>query len=391
MTTPEQTVKNILAAHEPSLLDVVRKIHATPELSEQEVQACAWLSDLLDTWGFDVETGYKNLPTAFNATAGKDGPHVCFMAEYDALPGIGHGCGHNLIAGVALGAGVALKGLLEQHGVPGRVTVMGTPAEEVRGAKIDLIKAGALEDVDLALMAHPTNYATAPYAGESGIIQFNVCYAGRTSHAADAPEKGLNALDAIRLLFTGVDAWRQQMTETSRVHGVIRDGGQAPNIIPDHAAAEFYLRAFDQELLTAMRRRFENIAKGAALMTDTVLTLEEIPNPYKPGKPNEPVNQMFFELAQKEEMAPEWMEPSRGSSDFGDVTYEVPGMHAYFNISGNDPDIIIHSRQFTDASATDFAFSQMNKMARILTRIGWAFITEPNFRNKVQEAFPFDR
>ena len=391
MTTPEITIQTILDRHAPELLDVVRKIHATPELSEKEFNACAWLSELLDAWGFTVETGYKNLPTAFNATSGKTGPHVCFMAEYDALPGIGHGCGHNLIAGVALGAGVAVKTLLEQHGLPGRISVMGTPAEEVRGAKIDLIKAGALKDVDMALMAHPHNDATTPYAGESGIIQYDVSFAGRSSHAADSPEKGCNALDAVRLLFNGVDAWRQQLPETSRVHGVIRDGGQAPNIIPDHASAEFYVRAFDLELLLAMKARFENIAKGAALMTDTSLTLEEIPNPYKPGIPNDPVNQMFFEQAMDMGMSPEWMEPTRGSSDFGDVTYEVPGMHAYFNITANNPDIVLHSRQFTQAAASDFAFNQMKKTARILARIAWAFISEPEFRTRVQAAFPFNK
>ena len=390
MTTPEKTIQSILDTHEPELLDVVRKIHATPELSEKEFKACAWLSELLDAWGFTVETGYKNLPTAFNATAGKTGPHVCVMAEYDALPGIGHGCGHNLIAGVALGAGVAVKALLEQHGLPGRISVMGTPAEEVRGAKIDLIKAGALKDVDMALMAHPHNDATTPYAGESGIVQYNVSFAGRSSHAADSPEKGLNALDAVRLLFNGVDAWRQQLPETSRVHGVIREGGQAPNIIPDQASAEFYLRAFELDLLLAMRTRFENIAQGAALMTDTALTLEEIPNPYKPGISNDPVNQMFFDLAKDLGMCPEWMEPTRGSSDFGDVTYEVPGIQAFFNITENNPDIVLHSRQFTQAAATDFAFSQMKKTSRILARIAWAFITEQEFRTRVQAAFPFN-
>ncbi|WP_020589475.1 M20 family metallopeptidase [Desulfobacter curvatus] len=391
MTTLEEQTRSILKAHEQDLLSVISKIHATPELSGKEIQACAWQAELLSAWGFSVETGYKGLATAFNATAGQNKPHICFMAEYDALPGIGHGCGHNLIVGVALGAGVVLKNLLAHHHLPGRVTVMGTPAEEQRGAKIDLIKAGALKDVDLVLMAHPSDNATAPYAGESGIRQFMVSFTGKTAHAADCPEKGVNALDALRLLFNGVDAWRQQLTETSRVHGVIRDGGQAPNIIPDFARAEFYLRDFDLNFLDQMQIRFENIAKGAALMTDTALKFSEIPNPYKPGIPNDPLNQLFFSLARDAGMQPKWPEPSRGSSDFGDVTYEVPAMHAYFNITQNNPDIIIHSKEFAQAAATDFAFSQMKKTARILTQIAWQFLTEPDFRNKVQSAFPFDR
>ncbi|NDY72366.1 M20 family peptidase [Desulfobacter hydrogenophilus] len=391
MTTPKKLIRSILKAHEQDLLSVVRKIHETPELSEKETWACAWQADLLNTWGFSVETGYKGLATAFNATAGQNGPHICFMSEYDALPGIGHGCGHNLIAGVALGGGVVLKNLLAHHHLSGRVTVMGTPAEEQRGAKIDLIKAGALKNVDLVLMAHPSDDATAPYAGESGIRQFMVSYTGKTAHAADCPEKGVNALDAVRLLFNGVDAWRQQLTETSRVHGVIRDGGQAPNIIPDFSRAEFYLRDFDLKFLDQMQIRFENIAKGAALMTDTMLTFSEIPNPYKPGIPNDPINQLFFSLARDAGMQPKWARPSRGSSDFGDVTYEVPAMHAYFNITQNNPGIIIHSREFAQAAATDFAFSQMKKTARILAQIAWQFLTEQDFRQKIQKAFPFSR
>ncbi len=391
MTTPEELTRSILKAHEQDLLSVVRKIHETPELSEKETLACAWQADLLNAWGFSVETGYKGLATAFNATAGQTGPHICFMAEYDALPGIGHGCGHNLIAGVALGAGVVLKNLLALHHLPGRVTVMGTPAEEQRGAKIDLIKAGALKDVDLVLMAHPSDHATSPYAGESGIRQFMVSYTGKTAHAADCPEKGVNALDALRLLFNGVDAWRQQLTETSRVHGVIREGGQSPNIIPDFSRAEFYLRDFDLKFLDQMQVRFENIAKGAALMTDTVLKFSQIPNPYKPGIPNDPLNQVFFSLARDAGMQPQWPEPSRASSDFGDVSHEVPAMHAYFNITQDNPGIIIHSREFAQAAATDFAFSQMKKTARILAQIAWQFLTEQDFRRKVQKAFPFDR
>lgn len=391
MTTPEELTRSILKAHEQDLLSVVRKIHETPELSEKETLACAWQADLLNAWGFSVETGYKGLATAFNATAGQTGPHICFMAEYDALPGLGHGCGHNLIAGVALGAGVVLKNLLALHHLPGRVTVMGTPAEEQRGAKIDLIKAGALKDVDLVLMAHPSDHATSPYAGESGIRQFMVSYTGKTAHAADCPEKGVNALDALRLLFNGVDAWRQQLTETSRVHGVIREGGQSPNIIPDFSRAEFYLRDFDLKFLDQMQVRFENIAKGAALMTDTVLKFSQIPNPYKPGIPNDPLNQVFFSLARDAGMQPQWPEPSRASSDFGDVSHEVPAMHAYFNITQDNPGIIIHSREFAQAAATDFAFSQMKKTARILAQIAWQFLTEQDFRRNVQKAFPFDR
>lgn len=140
-----------------------------------------------------------------------------------------------------------------------------------------------------------------------------------------------------------------------------------------------------------MQVRFKNIVKGAPLMTDTTLKFSEIPNSYKPGIPNDPLNQIFFSLARSAGMQPKWPKPSRGSSDFGDITYEVPAMHAYFNITQNNPGAIIHSREFAQAAATDFAFSQMKKTARILAEIAWQFLTEQDFRRKVQAAFSFDR
>ena len=369
---------------------VVKKIHANPELSGKETLACAFQAGLLERCGFSVTTGFKGLDTAYAASLGTGAPHVCFMAEYDALPGIGHGCGHHLIAGVALGAGIVLKDLMIKNRLKGRVTVMGTPAEEEWGGKIDLIRKGALKDVDVVLMAHPAEHPTSQSMEESGIIQIMAQFHGRIAHAAAGPEKGLNALDAVRLLFSGVDAWRQQLPETSRVHGIIRDGGEAPNIIPDFTRAEFYLRDFDLAVMAAMKKRFENMVKGAALMTDTRGEVEEIPNPYKPGKPNGVLNRMFMDEAQKLGMAPQWRERSRASSDFGDVTYEVPAMQCYFNITGEKTGITLHSREFAACAVTPFAFSQMGKTARILARIGHRFMTDTAFRRDVLKAFPFN-
>lgn len=366
---------------------MVRKIHSTPEISGQETRACAWQAELLTRWGFDVQTGYKGLSTAYKATSGKGAVHVCFMAEYDALPGIGHGCGHHLVAGVALGAGILVKNLMESHGIAGTVTIMGTPAEEQQGCKIDLIRAGALIGVDAALMAHPSDYPTCQSVEESGIIQMMVRFKGRTAHAAEAPEKGANALDAVRLMFNGVDAWRQQLPETCRVHGVIREGGLAPNIIPDAAAAEFYLRDFDPDVLSAMQNRFENIARGAALMTDTSVEIKEIPNAFKPGRPNCEFNKLFMALSRDAGMAPQWLGRSRSSSDFGNVTWEVPAMQAYFNITRDDPSILIHSKEFAQCAISSYALSQMEKTAKILAQMAIMFMIDDKFRSKVQKAF----
>ena len=382
-----QDIEAIYNRYRSQVEEICLDIHAHPELAEEETHACGIQEKLLQGWGFDVQSNYKDLPTAFNAQWGEGHPHVCFMSEYDALPEMGHGCGHNLIAGTALGAGIILKTLMEKEGLPGRVTVMGTPAEEKRGCKVDLIAAGALEDVDLVLMAHPSDEATAQSRGSSGIMQFEVTFHGQSAHAADCPEKGLNALDAVRLLFNGVDCWRQQLPETCRVHGIVTQGGTAPNIIPKEASVDFYLRSFDMDYLEGMETRFRNMARGAALMTDTREVVEMIPHTYKPTRPFKTLNQTFMELAESCGMAPQWLEPGRGSSDFGNVTHEVPGAHVYFNVTRDNPEAVLHSKEFTQCAATSFALEQMAKTAQILARMGRRYLTNPDFRNQVGADF----
>ncbi len=392
------TIENLKTAietcykdHSKEIEHLVLHIHENPELSEEEDLACRLQTEFLEKQGFDVTRHYKGLKTSYAASAGEGFPHICFMSEYDALAGMGHGCGHNLITGVALSSGIILKQLIEDQNLKGRVTIMGTPAEEKRGCKIDLIAAGALKDVDIVLMAHPSDHPTSQSMEASGIMQFIIRFTGKAAHAAASPEKGLNALDAVRLLFAGVDAWRQQLPETCRIHGVIKDGGKAPNIIPDFATADFYVRAFDMDFLLSMKKRFENIAKGAALMTDTTVEVEAVKNAYKPGKPNPVLNQEFMRLAQEYGMAPEWQERSRASSDFGDVTYEVPAMHGFFNITAPNKEIVIHSKEFADCAASSFALDQMGKTARILSEIGYMYVTREDFRKKVLDAFPFKK
>jgi len=391
MENLNNSINTIYNKYTKNIKQIVQKIHETPELSEEETLACKWQVELLEQWGFNVERKFKGLDTAFNATFGNDSPNICIMSEYDALPGMGHGCGHNLITGVALGTGIILKELIKETGLKGSVSIMGTPAEERRGGKIDLIQAGALKDVDIVLMAHPSDHATSQSMEEAGIMQFSISFKGRTAHAAAGPEKGLNSLDAVRLMFNGVDAWRQQLLESCRIHGIIIDGGKAPNIIPDYALADFYIRSLDLDILLSMEKRFKNIAKGAALMTDTQLTIKEIKNSYKPAKPNNELNKAFMKLAHEYKMDPQWLEPSRASSDFGDVTHEIPAMQAYFNITQDKKDIALHSKNFAQCAASSFALLQMEKTSKILSHIGYMYLSKEDFRQKVLAEFPFDK
>ncbi|WDP90349.1 MAG: M20 family metallopeptidase [Desulfobacter sp.] len=382
-----EILQNIFDRYRAAVEEISLDIHAHPELSEEEFRACQSQEKLLERWGFSLQKQYKGLPTAFAATWGNKGPHVCLMSEYDALPGIGHGCGHNLIAGTALGAGILLKEILEKENLAARLTVMGTPAEEKRGCKVDLIQAGALDDVDLVLMAHPSDHPTAQSRGSSGIIQFEVHFQGREAHAADCPEMGANALDAARLLFSGVDCWRQQLPETCRVHGIITQGGTAPNIIPGKASVDFYLRSFDMDYLESMEERFKDMARGAALMTATRMEIKKIPHTYKPARPFHTLNQTFMDLAGAAGMAPQWLGPGRGSSDFGNVTHEVPGLHVYFNITRGEHGIVLHSKEFTQCAGSKFGLAQMEKTSIILAQIGYRFMTDTAFQKQVKADF----
>ncbi len=228
------------------------RIHAHPEVAFEEVQASGWLCELLEASGFAVARGIADMPTAFRAVAGSGTPVVAVLAEYDALPGIGHGCGHNIIATAAAGAGIGLRAVIDELG--GTVQVIGTPAEEVYGGKAQMIRAGAFGGIDAAMMVHPGT-RDAVFTRALACAELRVEYFGREAHAAAQPEKGINALEALILAYNGINALRQHIRRTARVHGVITDGGQAPNIVPGHATASFLVRAEDNEYLEELKRR----------------------------------------------------------------------------------------------------------------------------------------
>jgi amidohydrolase len=255
------------------LWSLALRIHANPELAFKEEKAAAWLTELLEREGCRVERGVGGLPTAFRAeVAGAgDGPTIVLMAEYDALPGIGHACGHNIIATAGAGAGAALAVVtasLPQARLPfaGKIAVVGTPAEEGGAGKVALLDAGVFRDADAAMMIHP-RCGTQVWRPTLGLMKAKVEYFGKAAHAASWPWRGVNALNAVIGLFTALDAMRQQLRPDARVHGVIAVGGQQPNIIPEYTAAEFYLRSLDREYLQEIRRRFEAAAEGAATAT----------------------------------------------------------------------------------------------------------------------------
>ncbi len=270
-------------------------------------------------------------------------------AEYDALPEVGHACGHNVIAAAAMGAGAALSGLAVERGL--RVTVLGTPAEEVGGGKADLIDAGAFEGVDAAMMIHPTPYDD--YApGALAIEEWGVAFHGKTSHASAAPELGRNALDGLVQGYTSVGLLRQHLRHGQQVHGIITNGGAAPNIVPDAAAGEFYLRALTAEDLEDLRARFTACMEGAATSTGTTMTLTRNGHAYEPLKAHRALAEVFTAacVALGRTYDPDPDEGLGGSTDFGNVSQLVPGLHADLGV-GSWP-VVNHQVEFAEHCVT---------------------------------------
>jgi amidohydrolase len=378
-------MRDTIQKNAAALKHLALRIHRHPELGYQERKACAWQVSFLRERGFRVVTPLAGIATAYRAAFGQGRPVFCFTAEYDALPGLGHACGHNLICTAALGAGVALAAQIRRERIPGIVVVMGTPAEELQGGKVRMLKSGAFKGVDAVLMAHPSDRTMAD-SGHSAVTRFDVAFHGRSVHAAAASHKGLNALDAVMLMFHGINAWRQQLPESSRIHGIVRRGGDAPNIIPDLATCSFYLRSPDDRVLAAMVRRFARIVRGAALMTGTRFEISPPRDPYRAGKPNGPLNAAWLDAAGAAGLRPiRAASLCRASTDFSDVQQVVPGSHVYFAISRRG--VPIHSTAFRQAAQSSYGLRQTLQAAEAMSRVGYRFLTDAGFRREVRAAF----
>jgi amidohydrolase len=341
-------------------------IHGAPELNFEEHHAHATLTDYLERKGFDVQRGAFEMATAFQAVAGSGGPTIAVLCEYDALPGIGHACGHNLIAVAGVAAGLALKETLGEGN--GTVLVLGSPAEEGGGGKILLIERGAFEGVDAAMMAHPTSRDSA-YMHVLAVDHINVEYRGRNAHAAAAPWEGVNALDALILAYNSISTMRQQMLPSDRVHGVITHGGLKPNIIPDFTAAEYYIRARNRDELGTLRGKVMGCFEGAATATACELTVTTRPDqrPYSDMIASDTLANAYTENLQafgirvprKEQV----LAGPGGSTDMGDVSYVLPSIHPMFAIptdAGN------HTPGFTAAAATPEAHEAAMRAGKAL-------------------------
>ncbi len=366
------------------------RIHANPELAYQEEKAAAWLTDLLEKHGCRVERGVGGVPTAFRAEiAGAGaGPTVAIMAEYDALPQIGHACGHNVIATSGAGAGAALAAVAGTGGLPfrGRVVVIGTPAEEGGAGKVRLMEAGVFRDVDVAMMIHP-RCGTQLWRPTLGLTKCKVEYFGKAAHASSWPWRGVNALNAVIGLFNALDAMRQQIRSDARIHGIITVGGQQANIIPEYTAAEFYLRSPDRGYLRELRRRFEAAAEGAATATGCRVQVTFDPIIHDPLKPNFTLLDLFGKNLDRIgfPVDPEDPEAGYGSTDAGNVSQALPTIHPYIRTS---PDGVPgHSREFAEHAATPLARAGMLAAAKALALTALDCLANPQAIQAAKDEF----
>jgi len=361
------------------------QIHAHPELGYEEVKACGWLTDFLARKGFKVETGVAGVATAFRATIETGaGPTIAILCEYDALPGIGHACGHNVIATSGAGAGAALAAAKVQ--LPkGRILVIGTPAEEGGGGKVKLIQGGVFKDVDCAMMIHGFD-RTLLHQDLLGIVRVTFEYTGKAAHASVDPWAGINALDACIQTFNAISMLRQQVRPECRIHGIITSGGAAANIIPEHAAATFYVRAPRIDTMWELYKRVVACAEGAARATGAGLKVTQHDNVYEPMNSNKVLLDLFAANMKTAGLVEGEPIPDRlGSSDVGNVSQVIPTIQPMVAIAPLGT--AIHSREFADAAVKPLARAGLLAAAKTMAMTTLDLLAEPGLVEKAKEGF----
>lgn len=383
VATLRERVLEAIEREREHIVEVSETIRVNPELQYEEFMASQLLADQLREAGFEVEKPYKGLETAFCATrkgTAGDGPTVAILAEYDALRGIGHGCGHNLIGASGLAVAIGIGSVIDETG--GTVIIMGTPAEEGGGGKIKLLEQGAFEGVDAAMMIHHagnragaamnfpdgTNLATTGYSFE---------FFGKPAHAAADPYNGVNALNAVIETFNGVNALRQHITMDARIHGIVTHGGEAVNVVPPYARCQFGVRSANSDYLKELAAKVVTIAEGAAMITGCELKVTERDTPYAERRPSYVLGRKYE--ANMETVGLDMTHRQSGrtwaSTDFGNVSHHVPSVTGSFAIS-TEP-IPGHSQQVVDASGSEYGYDQFIKVSKAMALTTLDILTDP--------------
>jgi len=381
-----QKIQDYVEKMRDELLKVSRYIYHNPELGFQEKKASRKLVAVLKNHGFKVAYPAGGVETAFQAsiTGAAERPHIAILAEYDALPDIGHACGHNLIATAGLGAGLAMTQVIPS--IRGRVSIIGTPAEEILtdSGKMRLVTAGIFEDVDVAMIAHPhgRTWLDKPFLS---VDEVSVSFSGKSAHAASAPHLGINAYDAVQLTFIGLSFLRQQLRQDARVHwGDLKVSG-AKNVIPDTSSATICVRASDDEYTKEIREKVINCIKGAALMTGCTAQYD-VSEGYRAMNYNLRLNALFRENVRCLGIPVDELPQHGGaaSSDMGNVSQVVPSIHPFFKIKD---DVVPHTEEFLEAANTNAAFEATLNVAKAMAMTAAALLSKPELLKQVRKEF----
>ena len=366
------------------LRELALRIHDNPELGFGETLAAAWLTEYLEQNGFSIERGICELPTAFRASYGEGKPTIALLAEYDALPGVGHACGHNIICTSAVGAALAVRSVARE--LTGRIVVIGTPAEELLGGKVIMARRGAFTDLDAVMMVHPSvvnNATTYALACQNLDIEFF----GQAAHAAAYPERGINALEAMLLSFAGINSLRQHIKSTARIHGIITDGGKAPNVVPDYSAGKFMVRAEQDSYLNELQEKVLNCFQGAAAATGARLEYKWDDVRYAPMRNNMILAELFAGNMEYLGRQVQLVDRSGafGSTDMGNVSQVAPAIHATIAIAPRK--VLLHSPEFAAAAASEEAIDGLCDAARTMAMTVIDLLARPEKLAALKEEF----
>ncbi|MDY6917725.1 MAG: M20 family metallopeptidase [Chloroflexota bacterium] len=368
------------------LVELSHRIHDNPELGFQETKASCWLGDYLDSHGFQVESGICQLPTASRARYGTNKPAIAFLAEYDALPEMGHACGHNIVGVAAAGAAVAVRRAIDEKG--GTAVVMCTPAEESDGGKILMAQRGGFDNLDAAMLVHPAvmNVASVPALACIGL---EVEFFGKATHASGYPEEGINALDAMIQAFVGIGSLRQHIDERARIHGIITDGGEAANIVPAHTSATFLIRAEDRSYLRELSQKVLNCFRAASMATGARLAYNW-GEAFNPIVTNHALAAAFSTNMESlgRDMSP-IAERGYGSSDMGNVCTLVPCIHAMVAIAPST--VMGHTPEFSEAAASKSGDQGLIDAAKAMAMTFVDLVATPDLQRRVTREFAHAR
>jgi len=358
---------------------------AEPEVSGEEFKTSRAIVDVLEKSGFDVEYPFMGIPTAFIAKKGKPGSggKVALLVEYDALPDIGHACGHNLHGSMSVLAGLGLLPLMKD--IPGELLVVGTPAEETNGAKVEMAEKGVFDGCDFAIMIHSHCGKTIVKYRSLAMDAIEFTFKGKTSHAAAAPWEGINALNGLQLFFHAIDMLRQHVKPDVRMHGIYYEGGTAPNIVPERAKGRFYFRAPKRAYLDQIIEKVCDCARGAALATGTEVTWRNFEASFKDMLPNQAAEELLEGLFAEFGIPVTEIEGFMGSSDVGDVSYKCPAVQPEMDICGRN--VEAHTREFAEATTTEIAHEALRSGAKIIVRSALEVLLDEKLRERMWEDY----